>query len=282
MTPDAAKVENHTIALPCNVTAQQQIEPNRTKMSAPADSYVRHQFNLKYKKQTLNASFFESGSDQKVLRLDPDRAGLEHAKIDGCYEQSGSYKSRILSLSHENATTPSIRDGIQQSPPGSHALTSLTDGHRLNIAAMASIMDNPLLVEDIRKHKAGTACATLDPKHIWERFRRYNLKRDKQILPLAALRAFIKGWIPDQQVSHLVQAAATERRHGDPSARRANTSAPCPVASPAEVKKKQLKYYIELLNSDQFVPPSMISTQLANELFATGKVAADVLRARGL
>ena len=151
----------------------------------------------------------------------------------------------------------------------------------MNIAAMASIIDNPLLIADISKHKVGTACAALDPKHIWERFRRYNLKRDKQILPLAALRAFIKGWIPDQQISHLEKTGSTGQRWGNFSTPGSIPSAPCPVASPAEAKKKQLEYYIELLNSDQFIPPSMISSRLANELYATGKITSEVLAKYG-
>jgi len=102
----------------------------------------------------------------------------------------------------------------------------------MNIAAMASIIDNPLLIADISKHKVvGTACAALDPNHIWERFRRYNLKRDKQILPLAALRAFIKGWIPDQQSSYVEQASAIGARPKHSTGHKAQAPGPSRAAT---------------------------------------------------
>ena len=143
---------------------------NSTKMSAPADSHVRLQCNLEYKNKPLNA----------------------------CAKHKEEIQNRIsISL------TPDLN--ITKKSNETDNIQPLKNNHLLNLGLIDRLHDFSQLLDDINRVKSGTECEKLDPQHIWKRFKRYNLRRDKQILPVAALRGFIKGWIPNQQVSYVEQ-----------------------------------------------------------------------------
>ena len=236
--------------------------PTSTKMSDAADSDVRCQYNLKYNIKRLNARSVKGSSKRAPAAL-------------GCAAHTPAFEDTRTCVDPRPTTTGNPVDhsagaagGAQTSPPRVAAkapcppAVPLASGHRLYLAQITRIFDHPALLQDIKAAKAASPCDKLDPQHIWDRFRRYNLKRDKQILPLGALRAFIKGWIPDGQISYLEQHAARQSRP-------ATLSEQSPT-KPKPTREETIAFYKSVLESGKYVPPNMVPKWVMHELRSSG------------
>ena len=229
-----------------------------TKMSDAADSDVRCQYNLKYKIKHLNAEYLEF-EDEK-----PDAA------IKANHRSNKAHAPKNVTDARCNGGS----DTSSEVPTGTSHPT-LPSSYKIKVGQICRIFDHSDLLDDINAAKRGTPCSALDPQHIWDRFKRYNLKRDKQVLPVAALRAFIKGWLPDGQSYN----SQFEGKGQDTQSLIASVA--MKAAPPAPItQEEKLDFYIELLNSDRYIPTSMISNQLATELLATGRVTAEVFKGK--
>lgn len=244
--------------------------PTSTKMSDAADSDVRCQYNLKYNTKRLNAhSVNDCFEEAPELALQKHRTSLPADALRPTDSEipreavGGSSTGNPVVQPLRSASCPPQARGWTSSPPifpraPSSQASPLPSGHRLNLTLITRIFDHPALLQDIRAAKAASPCAKLDPQHIWDRFRRYNLKRDKQILPLGALRAFIKGWIPDGQISYLEQHAA-------PQSMPATLSEQSPT-KPKPTREETIAFYKSVLESGKYVPPNMVPKWVMHEL----------------
>lgn len=192
----------------------------RPKMSAAPDMNVPCHYNLDIQKQTLNADFeFEEKAGLELSGQDADgltreasttMAKAEYGAGDECLEPRQACVEAVPAVQVSACETGGDGAGAKAAPAAQqqrqsgHIETSgLTAATLLDLRAIERVYSHNALLEDIRAVRSGTACAGLDPQHIWDRFRRYNLKRDKQLIPLAALRAFMRGWIPDGQGAYV-------------------------------------------------------------------------------
>lgn len=203
----------------------------------------RHNWNTSTSETATGASVPKTAAPQTK------EAGLEqevqsgsvalHRKSAAC--DAGSAKSAlsagrgagIASNPTENGQHAAIKATDTRSGhlgnfgPGTNKLTPAS---LLDLRTIDRVFSFADLLTDIQAERAGTPCAGLDPQHIWDRFRRYNLKRDKQIIPLAALRAFMRGWIPDGQGACVANTNKTKKNkteaiRNQPSGQAAQTAA---------------------------------------------------------
>lgn len=244
--PEGAVSEPVRNAPPCPNGAAQP-EQTSTKMSDAADSDVRCQYNLEYKYKRLNACSASIQKNEEPMKVVHNHKGSR---------QTPPAQAQVQ-------TKPSKHD------PGTGQLPK---NHRIDLTIMHRVYDYPLILEDIKREKGCSPCDKLDPQHIWDRFRRYNLKRDKHILPIAALRAFIKGWIVDKPQAYAAggtgQGGYTPQTHTS----RGLGSAVTPQA-PLHSREDVLDYYAALLRSGKFIPQTMISPSLMRELLETGRIS---------
>jgi len=254
---------------------------SRAHISDGADTDVRCQYNLEYKQKHLNACL--EGNAEENLQDGPYQENMNDNNMSK--RQSYAKKTKPTSIAPDvkaHGCPLSLRkpsacssDEIDQRLPGNTLidLASITDIHK-----------NQELLADIKLEKQGAACQGLDPQHIWARFRRYNLKRGKQILPVAALRAFIKGWIADVPQSYrssqnrtqagqvgYVRDAHTNKAYGAGGARPENSKVTSRSAQPHS-RKEVLDYYAAVVNKGGYIPQTMISPAMMRELKETGRV----------
>ena len=154
----------------------------------------------------------------------------------------------------------------------------------INLASITHIHKSQEILADIKLEKLGTPCKDLDPQHIWSRFRRYNLKRDKQILPIVALRAFIKGWLADAPQSYISTRQSNQARQNRALGNTHTNTASVARCSRPETEEistqnpslpsheEVLDFYAGVVNKGGYIPQAMISAAMMQELRATGRV----------
>ena len=252
-----------------------------TKMSDAADTDVRCQYNLKYKQKRLNAC--HEGNAVENLREGPSQENINDTNVSKLQRYAKNTKDASAGLdATADACSLSL---LKPSASNSDEIDQRLPGNTLiDLASITDIHTNQEILGDIKFEKHGAACKDLDPQHIWARFRRYNLKRDKQILPIAALRAFVKGWIADTPQSHRSSQSSSQGGQGGShrnahsnKAYRAGGALPATATipsrnNPQHSREEVLEYYAAVINKGGYIPQTMISPAMMRELRETGRV----------
>jgi len=258
-----------------------KINKTATKMSDAADTDVRCQYNLKYKHKHLNAC--HDGNVEENLQDGPCQEDMTDSNMSK--RQSYAKKTRGASLALDAMADGCSLSLLKPSASNSAEIAQrLPDNTLIDLVSITDIHKNQEILGDIKLEKQGAACKDLDPQHIWARFRRYNLKRDKQILPIAALRAFIRGWIVDAPQSYRSSQSGTQGGQGG-SHRNVHTNKACGAGgprpetaiipsrnSPLHSREEVLEYYAAVVNKGGYIPQTMISPAMMRELRETGRV----------
>ena len=281
MTLQDSETQSGTKAHSAPCPTRPKINNTATKMSDAADADVRCQYNLEYKQKRLNAC--HEGNEEENCK-----DGLSQENMNGCnVPKRQSYASKAEAAC---GTSDAKADGCTLSLEKPSADNSNQSAQRLprnaliDLASITDIHKNQDILADIKLEKQGTACKDLDPQHIWARFRRYNLKRDKQILPIAALRAFIRGWIADAPQSYRSSQSRIRGGQGGSvintytkKACRAGEAYPEAVTITGQntsqhSREEVLDYCAAVVNKGGYIPQTMISPAMMRQLRETGRV----------
>jgi len=258
-----------------------KINKTATKMSDAADTDVRCQYNLEYKQKRLNIC--HEGNAEENLQDGPSQGKMYDTNV--LRPQKYTKKTRSASVAPDaKAGGCSLSIGMPSASNSGEIVQRLPGNTLFDLASITDIHKNQQLLADIKLEKQGTACQGLDPQHIWARFRRYNLKRDKQILPVAALRAFIRGWIVDAPQSYRSAQSSIQGGKGAPhrnthtnktyGAGRARPEAAAIAGQNTSQHSREevLDYYADVVNKGGYIPQTMISPAMMRELRETGRV----------
>lgn len=256
-----------------------QSPSTEAKMSAAADSHVRCQYNLEYNNKRLNAhsvnDYLEEAPVPVPLRPKTD-SHANHTGLEKLQERAEPPSTGIPVGQTLKAQEPRCELRSSESAPKPSSMGyRLPSGHRLNLIQITRIFDHSGILEDIKAHKVGSPCAKLDPQHIWDRFRRYNLKRDKHILPIAALRAFIKRWIPDGPEPYLALPTASDQSATRSAPKQPGSGQTTGKASHPKAKASReeiLAFYADAINSGRHIPQTMISPGMRRDLIEAGMI----------
>jgi len=251
------------------------------KMSDAADTDVRCQYNLEYKQKRLNAC--HEGNEEENFQDGPIKENIGA----NTFERRQRYSKKTIAASaRSHARADVCSDALSKPKEGNSNQVGqrLPNNTLIELARITDIHKSQEILADIRLEKLGAACHGLDPQHIWARFRRYNLKRDKQLLPIAALRAFIRGWIPDGPQSYLSEQSRHQPGQGrgidichqykadGAGAYASDVPNKSHRTAPLHSREDILDYYAAVVNNGGYIPQTMISPAMMRELRETGRV----------